>query len=81
MRERLGLSADLRAECPESRGFSSANLRYIRAFAVVWPDPAILQRVVGKLPWPQNIELLRVKDSGEGLWYSEAALAQGCQDA
>lgn len=27
------LAADLRAEFPDSRGFSSANLRYMRAFA------------------------------------------------
>lgn len=54
------LAADLRAEFPDARGFSSANLRYMRAFAEAWPDSAILQRVVGKLPWGQNIELLRV---------------------
>ena len=35
----------------DTRGFSSANLRYMRAFAAAWPDPTILQRVVGKLPW------------------------------
>jgi len=56
------LAADLRAEFPDSRGFSPANLRYMRAFAAAWPDPAILQRVVGKLPWGQNIALLAVKD-------------------
>jgi predicted nuclease of restriction endonuclease-like (RecB) superfamily len=71
------LAADLRAEFPESRGFSSANLRYMRAFAEAWPDPAILQRVVGKLPWGQNIELLGVKDPDARLWYAEAALAHG----
>jgi len=56
------LAVDLRAEFPDSRGFSSANLRSMRAFAAAWPDPAILQRVVGKLPWGQNIALLAVKD-------------------
>jgi predicted nuclease of restriction endonuclease-like (RecB) superfamily len=71
------LAADLRAEFPDSRGFSSANLRYMRAFADAWPDPAILQRVVGKLPWGQNIELLAVKDSAARLWYAEAALEHG----
>jgi len=69
------LAADLRAEFPDARGFSSANLRYMRAFAEAWPDPAILQRVVGKLPWGQNIELLGVKDAAHRLWYAEAALA------
>ena len=71
------LAADLRAEFPDSRGFSSANLRYMRAFAAAWPDPAILQRVVGKLPWGQNIELLAVKDPAARLWYAEAALEHG----
>ena len=71
------LAADLRTEFPESRGFSSANLRYMRAFAEAWPDAAILQRVVGKLPWGQNIALLGVKDPGARLWYAEAALAEG----
>ncbi|MGH7041487.1 MAG: DUF1016 N-terminal domain-containing protein, partial [Acetobacteraceae bacterium] len=71
------LAADLRAEFPDSRGFSAANLRYMRAFAAAWPDPAILQRVVGKLPWGQNIELLAVKDPAARLWYAEAALEHG----
>ena len=71
------LAADLRAEFPDARGFSSANLRYMRAFAEAWPDSAILQRVVGKLPWGQNIELLGVKDPADRLWYAEAVLAHG----
>ena len=70
-------AADLRAEFPDSRGFSSANLRSMRAFAAAWPDPAILQRVVGKLPWGQNIALLAVKDPAARLWYAEAALEHG----
>jgi predicted nuclease of restriction endonuclease-like (RecB) superfamily len=71
------LAADLRTEFPDSHGFSSANLRYMRAFAAAWPDPPILQRVVGKLPWGQNITLLAVKDPAARLWYAEAALDHG----
>ncbi len=71
------LAADLRAEFPDARGFSSVNLRYMRAFAEAWPDPEILQRIVGKLPWGQNIELLRAKDGAARLWYAEAALEHG----
>lgn len=71
------LASDLKAEFPDARGFSSANLRYMKAFAEAWPDPAICQRVVGKLPWGQNIELLAVKDPVARLWYAEAALANG----
>jgi len=71
------LAADLRAEFPDARGFSSANLRYMKSFAETWPDPAILQRLVGKLPWGQNIELLAVKDPAARLWYAEAVLENG----
>ena len=71
------LAADLRIAFPEARGFSSANLRYMRAFAAAWPDEAICQRVVGKLPWGQNIELLGIKDPEIRLWYAEATLENG----
>src|ERR1700721_387390 len=33
------LATDLKAEFPDARGFSPANLRYINAFAEAWPDP------------------------------------------
>lgn len=71
------LAADLRTEFPDARGFSRANLHSMRAFAEAWPDPAIVQRVVGRLPWGQNVELLAVKDPAARLWYAEAALAHG----
>jgi predicted nuclease of restriction endonuclease-like (RecB) superfamily len=69
------LAVDLRAEFPGMRGFSRANLLYMRAFAEAWPDPAIVQRVVGQLPWGQNIELLtKLKEPAARLWYAEATL-------
>ena len=69
------LAVDLRAEFPEMRGLSRANLLYMRAFAEAWPDPAIVQRVVGRLPWGQNIELMaKLKDPAARLWYAEATL-------
>jgi len=33
------------------KGFSRANLMYMRAFAEAWPDEAIVQQAVGQLPW------------------------------
>lgn len=45
------LSRDLRAAFPEMKGFSRANLLYMRAFAEAWPDPAIVQQAVGQLLW------------------------------
>jgi predicted nuclease of restriction endonuclease-like (RecB) superfamily len=72
------LAADLHAEFEGTRGFSRANLLYMRAFAEAWPDPSIVQRVVGRLPWGQNIELLtKLKDPAARLWYAEATVEHG----
>ena len=72
------LAVDLRAEFTGARGYSRANLLYMRAFAEAWPDPAIVQRVVGQLPWGQNIELLtKLKDPESRLWYAETAIEHG----
>lgn len=71
------LAADLKTEFPDARGFSRANLLYMRAFAEAWPEEEIVQRVVGRLPWGQNIELLGVKDPATRRWYAEAALEHG----
>ena len=71
------LAIDLRAEFPESRGFSRANLLYMRAFAEAWPDPEIVQQLVGRLPWGQNILLLGLKEPATRLWYAQKTLEQG----
>jgi predicted nuclease of restriction endonuclease-like (RecB) superfamily len=72
------LARDLSAEFQGMHGFSRANLLYMRSFADAWPDPKIVQRVVGRLPWGQNIELLaKLKDPEDRLWYAEATLEHG----
>ena len=45
------LAHDLRVAFPDMKGFSRANLMYMRAFAHAWPDYTIVQQVVGQLPW------------------------------
>jgi predicted nuclease of restriction endonuclease-like (RecB) superfamily len=72
------LSLDLRAAFPEMKGFSRANLLYMRAFAEAWPDPSIVQQAVGHLPWGHNIVLLtRLKDSELRLAYARQAIEHG----
>ena len=44
------LAHDLRSAFPEMKGFSRANLMYMRAFAEAWPDAEIVQQAVGQLP-------------------------------
>lgn len=71
------LAADLRREFPDMRGFSRANLLYMRAFAEAWPEPEIVQHLVGRLPWGQNIALLAVKDPAARQWYAQATIEHG----
>jgi predicted nuclease of restriction endonuclease-like (RecB) superfamily len=49
------LSADLKTAFPDQNGFSPRNLKYMRRFAEIWPDEAIVQRSVAQLPWRHNI--------------------------
>ncbi len=69
---------DLRAAFPEMKGFSRANLMYMRAFAQAWPDAEIVQQAVGQLPWGHNLVLLtRLKDAQQRLDYAHSAIAHG----
>lgn len=58
------IAIDLRADFPDMKGFSRANLMNMRAFAEAWPDSQIVQQAVGQLPWGHNLALLaKVKTS------------------
>ena len=73
--DRLG--RDLREAFPEMKGFSRANLLYMRAFAEAWTDEQIVQQAVGQLPWGHNVLLLnRVKNTEARLFYVRKALAE-----
>lgn len=72
------LAKDLRAEYPEMKGFSRANLMYMRAFAEAWPDEAIVQQLVGQLPWGHNLALLtKLKVQKDRVWYARCAIEHG----
>jgi predicted nuclease of restriction endonuclease-like (RecB) superfamily len=72
------LARDLRSAFPDMSGLSRTNLLYMRAFAETWPDEAIVQQVVGQIPWGHNVRLLElVKDPEERLWYIRAAIEHG----
>ncbi len=72
------LAHDLRAAFPEMKGFSRANLLYMRAFAGAWPDESIVQQAVGQLPWGHNLVLLtRLKDADQRLAYAAKAIEHG----
>lgn len=72
------LAHDLRTAFPDMKGFSRANLMYMRAFAEAWPDAAIVQQAVGQLPWGHNLVLLtRLKDREQRLAYAQSAITHG----
>lgn len=72
------LAHDLRNAFPEMKGFSRANLMYMRAFAEAWPDEAIVQQAVGQLPWGHNLILLsKLKNPEQRLAYAQRAVEQG----
>lgn len=72
------LSADLRDQFPESRGFSPRNLRYMKSFAAAWPDRAMLQTASATLPWSHHVLLMeKLATPNERLWYMAAAAEEG----
>lgn len=72
------LAHDLHNTFPRMKGFSRANLMYMRAFADAWRDGEIVQQLVGRLPWGHNLVLLsKLKDGPSRMRYAERAIAQG----
>lgn len=44
------LSADLRREFPDMKGFSTTNLKYMRSFAAAYPDSRMVNRLLTNCP-------------------------------
>ena len=72
------LAKDLKREFPDISGFSSRNLKYMRAFAQAYPDEQIVQQAAAQIPWFHNCALLdKVKDPPERLWYIQQTIDNG----
>jgi predicted nuclease of restriction endonuclease-like (RecB) superfamily len=72
------LAQDLRSAFPDMKGFSRANLMYMRAFADAWPDASIVQQAVGQLPWGHNLVLLtKLKTPELRMVYAQRAIEHG----
>ena len=57
------LSHDLHTAFPQMKGFSTRNLKYMRAFALSYPDETFVQEVLAQITWYHHITLLeKVKD-------------------
>lgn len=72
------VAKDLKREFPDIKGFSSRNLKYMRAFAEAYPDEQFVQQVAAQIPWFHNCVLLdKVKDPSERLWYIQQTTING----
>lgn len=72
------LSEDLQIAFPGVRGFSSRNLKYMRALAEAWPDNQIVQEVLAQITWYHNLALIeKLKQSEERLWYARQIVKNG----
>lgn len=72
------LAQDLRNAFPTMKGFSRANMMYMRSFAQAWPDEKFVQQVVGQIPWGHNLVLLtKLKTTESRLAYAQRALEHG----
>lgn len=72
------LSADLRDEFPDMKGFSPRNLKYMRAFAAAWPEREFVQQLAAQIPWSHNCVLLdRIAEPITRSWYIRQVLEHG----
>ena len=60
------------------QGLSPRNLKYMRAFSAAWPERAIVQDALARLPWYHHIALLeKLDDPAERRWYAQQAVERG----
>jgi len=72
------LAVDLRREFPEMKGFSSRNLKYMRALAEAYMDAQFVQQAVAQIPWGHNVRILDyVKEFAEREWYIRQTVQNG----
>lgn len=72
------LSADLRREFPDVKGFSPRNLKYMSAVARAYPDEEFVQEVLAQITWYHTVTLLdKVKEPLRREWYIRRTIANG----
>lgn len=72
------LASDLSQALPDSTGFSSRNLKYMRKLAEAYPDEQFVQQVVAQIPWGHHVRLLdMVADPSQREWYIRQVIQNG----
>lgn len=72
------LAKDLSQALPDSTGFSSRNLKYMRKLAGAYPDEQFVQQFVAQIPWGHHVRLLdMVADPSQREWYIRQVIQNG----
>jgi predicted nuclease of restriction endonuclease-like (RecB) superfamily len=72
------LARDLQSAFPGVKGFSSRNLKYMRALAAAYPDEQFVQQVAAQMPWFHNCVILdKIRDPAECQWYIHKTIEHG----
>lgn len=72
------MSKDLKDEFGGKSGYSVQNLWYMRQFYLAYKDLAILQQLVGEIPWGSNIVIFtKCKDDFQKEYYIKRAIEYG----
>ena len=72
------LAGDLSKAFPDMKGFSPRNLKFMRAFAVAYPEKQIVKQLVSQIPWGHVIRIMqKVKKPREREFYIRAAVEHG----
>jgi predicted nuclease of restriction endonuclease-like (RecB) superfamily len=60
------------------KGFSSRNLKYMRALAEAYSDAEFVQQAVAQIPWGHNVRILdHLKNNVEREWYIRQTVQNG----
>ena len=72
------MSKDLQEDFGKRSGYSTQNLWYMRQFYNTYRDNPNLQRLVGEIPWGQNILIFsKCKDEKEQEYYIQNTIEYG----
>lgn len=72
------LARDIKQDFPDTKGYSVRNLKYMRKFAILFPDAEIVQALLAQLTW-YHLQLLmdKIADTGIYLWYAAKTVENG----
>jgi predicted nuclease of restriction endonuclease-like (RecB) superfamily len=72
------LARDIKVEFPNSTGYSTRNLKYMRKFAEIFDDDEIVPVLMAQLTWTHHRLLMdKVKDKTAMIWYADKTVENG----